>query len=312
MRVFRPWPGMKYAKPALSLDEQIDQLARRGMAIPNRDSAAHYLRHINYYRLRAYWLPYEIPAQIDGDHAFRPGTAFPHIIELYTFDRRLRLLVMDAIDRFEVSLRTRWAHVLATRHGPHCYLDVELFRRPREHEKCLERLRQEYGRGHETFVSHYKATYTDPALPPIWAAAELLTFGQLSLWFQNLKAGEDRVEIASAYGVDEQIVKSAAHHFTYIRNVCAHHSRLWNREMTIQMKQPKRPEWLGCAFHEAAPRRIYNTLVMLGHLLSIISPGSGWKAHVVELIHGHPHVDLAAMGFPRGWADLPLWSEGTA
>ena len=128
---------MKYAKPALSLDEQIDQLARRGMHIPDRESATHTLRHINYYRLRAYWLPFEIPSEVGGDHTFRPGTAFPDAVALYAFDRRLRLLVMDAIDRFEVSLRTRWAHVLAMRHGPHCYLDVNLFRRPREHEKWM-------------------------------------------------------------------------------------------------------------------------------------------------------------------------------
>lgn len=300
---------MKFSKPALAVEDQLNQLVRRGMAVADTESAIRYLQHISYYRLRAYWLPNEVPASSPGDHAFAPGTQFETILDLYSFDRKLRLLVMDAIERVEVSLRTRWAYVLSLRYGPHGYLDPKLFRRRAEYEKCLLKLREEVGRSHETFVRHYRASYTDPELPPIWGVSELLTFGQLSLWFQNLASGSDRAEIAKPYGLDEQIIKSFAHHLTYVRNVCAHHSRLWNREMTVGMKVPARPDWLGAAFNSATPKRLYNTLVMLAYMLDIISPRSHWRANLLATLGQHPKVDLSAMGFPERWRDSAIWES---
>ncbi|MCI5103893.1 MAG: Abi family protein [Algiphilus sp.] len=298
---------MKYGKPALTIDQQVDQLIRRGMTVRDRDRAQHHLHHINYYRLRAYWLPDEVPAPSQGEHAFRPGTDFDDILTLYAFDRKLRLLVMDAIERVEVSLRTRWAHVLSLRYGAHGYLDATCFRKASLYVKCLEKLRDEYQRSNETFVLHYRKAYNEPDLPPFWGICELLSFGQLSLWFQNLADGADRVEIARPYGVDEQILKSFAHHLTYVRNVCAHHSRLWNREMTIGMKIPNKPEWLGAAFNAAQPKRLYNTLVMLAYLLRVISPGSAWRSRLYQLLAEHPNVDVTDMGFPESWHAEPLW-----
>jgi len=300
---------MKFCKPALTIDQQIDMLLRRGMSIADRDVARHYLQHISYYRLRAYWLPFEIPAPEPGEHAFAPGTQLESVIDLYSMDRKLRLLVMDAIERVEVSLRTRWAHVLSLRYGAHAYLESKLFRKESEYAKCMTKLREEVTRSHETFVRHYRDTYKEPELPPLWCISELLTFGQLSLWFQNLASGADRAEIAKPFGVDEQIIKSFAHHLSYVRNVCAHHSRLWNREMTVGMKVPARPDWLGAAFNTAKPKRIYNTLVMLAYMLDIISPKSQWRGHLLALLGQHPKVDLDAMGFPSDWRDSPIWES---
>ncbi len=300
---------MKFTKPALTVEEQLNQLIQRGMHVADPDTAKQYLQHISYYRLRAYWLLNEVPAASQGDHAFAPGTQFEAILDLYSFDRKLRLLVMDAIERVEVSLRTRWAHVLSLRYGPHGHLNPKLFRMKAEYDKCLAKLREEFQRSHETFARHYRDTYTDPDLPPLWGVSELLTFGQLSLWYQNLASGADRAEIARPYGVDEQILKSFAHHLTYVRNVCAHHSRLWNREMTVGMKVPVRPSWLGAAFNPAKPKRIYNTLVMLAYLLDIISPRSQWRANLQAALEQHPRVNLLEMGFPHGWQEAAVWNR---
>ena len=299
--------GMKFSKPPLTVDQQIELLLRCGMAISDLNVARHYLHHINYYRLRAYWLPNEIP--VVDDHTFAPGTHLEAILDIYSMDRRLRLLVMDAIERIEVSLRTRWAHVLSLRYGAHGYLDPKVFRKRTEHEKCLKKLREEIARSHETFVRHYQVTYTNPELPPIWCVSELLTFGQLSLWYRNLASGEDRAEIAKPYGVDEQIISSFLHHLTYVRNVCAHHSRLWNREMTVAMKLPARPDWLGAAFNTTMPKMLYNTLVMLIHMLDLISPKSQWRSHFLNLLGQHPGTDLAAMGFPTNWRASSAWGH---
>ena len=114
---------MKFSKPATSIPDQIALLSKRGMIIEDEVAARHYMRFISYYRLRAYWLPFEVPAEEDGDHAFRDGTRFEDVLTLYIFDRELRLLVLDAIERVEIALRAQWAHYMAMTHGPHGYLD---------------------------------------------------------------------------------------------------------------------------------------------------------------------------------------------
>ena len=90
-----------YTKKAHTVEQQIELLKRRGMLITDESDARHYLSHINYYRLRAYWVPFETPTKAAGDHAFRQGTSFNDVCNLYMFDRKLRLLVLDAIERFD-------------------------------------------------------------------------------------------------------------------------------------------------------------------------------------------------------------------
>ncbi|AWB35850.1 Abi family protein [Orrella marina] len=112
---------MKFNKPAFTDDQQLDQLIQRGVVCGDRAEALHYLGHINYYRLAAYWLPFEAD---HASHSFKPGTRFVDVLNLYIFDRELRLLVLDAIERVEVSVRTGWAYTLAHRYGPHAHLNA--------------------------------------------------------------------------------------------------------------------------------------------------------------------------------------------
>lgn len=276
------------------------------MGIPDRQRAARYLTHINYYRLRAYWLVFEAPAE-SGAHRFKAGTQFQHPLSLYVFDRKLRLLVIEAIERMEVSFRTRFAYVLGNRYGSHAYLDKSLFRSDDIYESCLKSLCDEFKRSRETFIAHYKNTYDEPHLPPIWVACEIMSFGQLSKWFQNLRKNRDREDISAIFGMDELILRSFMHHLTHVRNYAAHHSRLWNRKFTITMIIPRRPSGIIDWFNRDAERYLYNTLVMLGYLLKLMSPGTTWPYRVKQLIAENPIIDTALMGFPSNWQELSLW-----
>ena len=210
---------MKFAKPALSIPDQISLLERRGMAVPDKAKATHYLQHISYYRLRAYWLPFEQAAPADSDHSFRPGSSFDDALSLYVFDRHLRLLVMDAVERIEVSLRGNWAHHLAMKYGSHGYIDAANYGHAERYAKALTSLLEEIDRSRDTFIEHYKRKYDDPELPPVWMAAEVMSLGQLSKWLGNLKHRADRQAIAKPYGLGETVVVSIAHHLTYVRNI---------------------------------------------------------------------------------------------
>lgn len=277
------------------------------MKIPDRELARRHLSHINYYRLRAYWLPFEQNPNGRGGHQFISGTCFNDILTGYNFDRRLRLFLLDAIERVEVSFRTLWAHTLSLKYGAHAYLKPHIFMSLQKYSDCLDSLKEEIARSKETFVQHYRRCYTDPDLPPIWAVCEIMSLGQLSKWFQNLKHRQDRIALAKSYGLDEGVVQSFIHHLTHVRNLCAHHSRLWNRLFTVTMQLPKYPELLSECCNPHASRKIYNTLVMLGYILKTIIPDSTWIHRLRQLINEFPRVDLAAMGFPRDWEKLSIW-----
>ena len=300
---------MEYTKPPLFIDQQIDLLISRGMRIDNKDRATRYLNHINYYRFRAYWLPFE--EKLDQtEHQFKAGTTFDDALKLYLFDRKFRLLVMEAIERVEISFRTRFAHELSLKYGSHAHLDASLFKRSDIYHQHIESLRGEIKRSQETFIEHYRMTYDAPELPPIWAVCEVMTFGQLSMWFNNLKRRSDRKTIASIYRIDEVILGSFMHHLTHIRNLSAHHSRLWNRRIVFTMTIPTLPAELAKQFNPKAGRNIYNTLVMLGYLLKLISPGTSWIVRMRKLIEEYVPDKTVAMGFPDKWHDLPIWRDG--
>ncbi|GBD95421.1 MAG TPA: Abi family protein [Nitrospirae bacterium] len=297
---------MKYTKPPLAIDEQINLLISRGISIPDRARAARYLSHINYYRLRAYWLPFE-ESTGNEDHIFKADTKFEDALTLYIFDRKFRLLVLEAIERIEVSFRTRFAYVLGNKYGSHAYLNPDHFKSPDKYQQCITSLQEELNRSRETFIEHYKSKYSEPELPPIWAVCEVMSFGQLSKWYQNLKYHADRKAIADVYKIDERVLGSFMHHLTHVRNLVAHHSRLWNRRLTFTMRIPRSPAVISESFNPHKERKIYNTLAMLCYLLALMSPGTTWPARLKGLIIETGLVDPSVMGFPDKWHELSIW-----
>jgi abortive infection bacteriophage resistance protein len=307
---------MRFAKPPTSIAGQISLLLSRGMEIGDESVAAHHLSHISYYRLSAYWLPFEAD---HGTHQFQPGTRFTDTLNLYVFDRELRLLLLDAIERVEVSTRTRWMDVLVSAHGAHAHLDASHFVTKSDrkgqiiwaHDKALDSLKLEYSKSRETSIMHLRSFYDEP-LPPLWATSELMTLGEFSKWFANTRSSSLRNLVSRAYQLDERILVSFLHHLAIIRNHCAHHARLCNREFTFRWTLPNRaPTGLVSALHPASGARIYNTLVMLAFLMELINPEAGWKHRLLALFDKHD-ADTGPMGFPTDYRLRSLWRTETS
>jgi len=293
-----------FDKSPKTYQEQIDILRERGMQIDDARKACFYLKHLNYYRLAAYWLPFEAD---HATHTFRPGTSFEHVLNLYLFDRELRLLILDAIERIEISVRAHWAYEISNRHGPHAHLDAGLARNRNHYQANLAKLRNEVLRSAsgEVFIRHFQQTYNEE-LPPVWAACEVMSMGLLSRWYRNLKPFNTRVAIAKPYKVSEQVLESWLHHLSTVRNICAHHSRLWNREFTVTPRIPApSPRSLRDQFADRS-RKTYNTLVIILHLMDIIAPDHHWRKRLLALIDSHG-IDVGHMGFPESWKEFPVW-----
>jgi abortive infection bacteriophage resistance protein len=163
-RVFLFMPTI-YNKLALTVDQQIDLLESRGLIVPDRDKARHYLQFINYYRLSGYTISFEKIINGKRDHQFKPGTHFDDILNLYDFDRQLRTLVMDAIERIEVAVRAQICLSLATTYNDsHWHLRRELFKPDYKYYSLLSKCEMEQQKSKELFATHYKSTYDMPVL----------------------------------------------------------------------------------------------------------------------------------------------------
>lgn len=296
------------AKPALTLDEQIARLRERGLTIGDKDRARHYLGHLNYYRLRGYWMRWEVPNH-DGEHRFRAGSSFADVIRLYDFDRRLRLELNDAVARVEVSLRTRWAYVLGLHAGCVAHRDPDLFNG--HHRTLLGGVERLYADRKEAFLWHYLDRGEEP---PIWALCEVLSLGSLSKWVRSIRSHRLRAEIVEPYGIHETPFCSFVQHLAYVRNVCAHHGRLWNHDWIVgTLALPKKPAELVAQLQQDpdSTLRIYNTLALLGWLMRIVSPGSEWRQRVRTLLCERPDL-WTEMGVPYDWRGFDLWGEAHA
>lgn len=155
-----------FDKPAFSPAEQVDKLRARGLRIDDESRVLHHLANVSYYRLSAYTRPFYIPD--DAEHCFQSGVAFEDIFSLYVFDRELRLLLLDAIERLVVALRAQITNTLAEHHGPHGYLEPSVFDTRYRHDWLLNKLDQAVKeREVETFLAHYRAKYVGaPPQPP--------------------------------------------------------------------------------------------------------------------------------------------------
>lgn len=290
-------------KPHKSLDEQLELLRSRGLVINNSSSAKHYLLNLNYYRLAGYSLGFQSSRET---HQFKSGTQFDDILNLYIFDRELRLLLLDAIERIEVSTRTTWAYYFSEKHGPHAHLSQTHSRNSRWFAGNIESLNKSITKSSEVFVQHH---ISNSHMLPIWVACEIITFGLLSRFLKNLKANQVQSNIARIYSLDYDTLVSFIEHLVYLRNLCAHHSRVWNRAMVKLLKLPKnKPKQLRVNFNldKLESRLIYNSLVMIVYFLDIISPDNHFRRRLLGLIDEH-NVNPRQMGFPEEWQQLPIW-----
>lgn len=298
---------MEYSKPPLTFEEQADLLISRGMT-GDRDDMISRLSVTNYYRLSGYWYTFrKLPEQ-----AFREGTAFDKVWERYAFDRHLRLLVMDAIERIEVAVRTQLAYQHSHTYGnPFSYAEDPQSLAglsPERRERFLITLADEMKHSKEIFVDHFRKKYSvEHAFMPVWMASEIMTFGHMLTFFRG-SSSEIRRAVASMFQIHDTVADSWFLMLNTIRNICAHHGRLWNRGLGIKPKIPRRDEkWHAPV--SVTNDRMFAVLTILKYCLDHVAPQSAWPKRFKELISGFSDIPLASMGFPKDWECCPIWKE---
>ena len=299
----------KYSKPAISIKDQIDKLEKRGLKFKDKIEAEKTLSNISYYRLRAYTYPFQ--DNNSPDHPFTQEITFEEIIKLYEFDSKLRLVIFEATEYIEVALRTQIVYQMSINNGSHWYIEPQFYRNPLRFAQHLTTLQEEIRRSKEDFISHYYNIYNDPQSPPAWMSLEVVSMGLLSKMFENLKLGEEKKAILRHFGLKKMdILENWMLCFTSLRNICAHHSRVWNRRLT-KINIPK--DTIDEFIHNinSQPNKLYMTLSCMVYILKRINPKCNFVNRIKELLLSFdgPSFILKDMGFPYDWEKEKIWED---
>ena len=303
------------AKNWKSIDEQIEIIRSRGMIIDDKQHAAHFLQRVGYYRLSGYWYPFR--QFNDGNRAneFTKDSKFEDVIALYLFDRKLRLLALDAIERIELALQVEIAHLLGERdifaHENPAQLHGNFSRKrnPNDqsnHEKWLKDYNKLVQRSRrKPFVDHNIKTY---GKLPIWVAIEIFDFSTLSKLYSGLKQ-QDRMKIEAQFGLNEgNHLHTWLRGLNFIRNTAAHHSRLWNCNVMELANVPRTK----LQMHGLKNSRSFLYFCIMQTMMRIICPDSTWKHRFIKLLDRFPNVENEAvkiddMGIVDGWKEWQIW-----
>lgn len=214
---------------------------------------------------------------------------------------------MDELEKIEVAVRSAISRSMSEGFGPHWYLSEELFIPTFAHLEFIERLKKDIGHDHsrrsarQTFIQHYYEKYSEPQLPPSWIVFEVLSIGTVSKIFKGISR-EHQKPIAQIFDLDVVVLGSWLHALSYLRNLAAHHQRLWNRKYTIKPIIAKK-----VAIESSQQDRFYAQAVMIHVLLKRVSLESNWSEKLVGLFNQHPSVDIKRMGFPSDWVKSSAW-----
>lgn len=313
-------------KPHASYRQQLDRLRERGLQVGDEHAALVALERLGYYRLSGYFYPMRAtrpPGQSGRHDRFQPGASFELVHALAEFDKRLRLLCLYAVESVELAVRVAIAHHLG-RFDPEAHLHQRLLDgrfvqpgphgEPSAHERWLVRYRRMLADSREDFVLHHVHVYGGRL--PIWVAVELWDFGMLSRFFAGMEY-RDRQRLAMQFGaVSGEVMRSWLRAFNFVRNVAAHHARLWNRRSPdIPVLPPvDRCRWLASLHdHPDATSKMFGLLSCLLVMMRSIQPGSEWPDQLTahwRTFPSSPLVTVAAAGFPPDWSTLPLWGDG--
>ena len=292
-----------YSKQFISYEAQLALLKSRGLSFDNEEKAMHLLEKIGYYRLSGYWYPLLADKQ---NHVFKSGANFETAFNLYKFDRELRKLVSAEIEKIEVAVRTKMSHELSIAHTPFWIEETNLFSSATNHRATLDKIHEEYSRSNEDFILAFKSKYSNP-LPPACIILEIASFGTLSRLYRNLKSCKAKRNVAKSFALSDIVFDSWLHSLTCVRNMCAHHARVWNSLIKIQPLSPRNPQNRWITDLSVCNNRMYYVLSILMYFLNTVNPNHTFRQKLEDLFAKYPNVDRAAMGFTANWQNELLW-----
>lgn len=294
-----------YPKKVISFDKQIELLRNRGLIINDTEIAKDFLRNISYFRLQGFWWEFQVDKE---KHIFKEGPTFDKIIELYTFDRKFRLIIFDALERIEVALRTKLVYYPSIEIDQWWFEDETNFYNKNFHQEALVEIDNELSRTKEIFIKSHYEKYGNEHRPPAYKTLEVISFGRLSKLYSNLNNNiTAKNRVAKELNLPNYtFLRSWLQSFNTIRNVIAHHSRIWNRNIDFA---PKFLHTTDFDFIEEPDNKnsMYHCMSCIMFVLNKVSKGHSLKRKIITLFDDYNSIDIAEMGIPKNWREQKMW-----
>ena len=288
-------------------DQQVDRLVSRGMEGGDREVAVDKLHQISYYRLSGYWYPFRRRTSTGRSDDFEPGTTLTDVLALYQFDVSLRAMTFASLAPIELTIRAHLGHALGEV-GERIHLEPEkLNTRARfggRYRRWLDRYQRELADSREDFVLHHRQSYE--GVLPVWAAVEILDWGGLTMLYGFAPRGVQDA-VSERLGLSAPQLESWLRSLNIVRNVCAHHGRLFNRVFALSPKLP------AVGLHPALDlpnsyARAFGQLTLVQFLLERMGVKRSVLPAVLRTFPSVQLVPVGSTGAPDRWAESPLWS----
>lgn len=293
-----------FIKPALCAEDLLALLQKRGMIINDSTRAIHYINTIGYYRLSAYFLSFH-----KYKDQFCPGISFNDALDLYIFDRKLRLLVLDPLERIEIAIRTAISNHMSIKYGAFWFFDKLIYNSKSAYDDFIKYAQHLAGRKHKhksISCKHYFEKYGDYELPPSWILIEELPMGCWSRLYSNLSQKQDKRSIADQFNFKWNDLKSWLEPLTILRNICAHHRRLWNSTIPIRPRNLERYVIEDAGIIDGP----YLSFVVIMAFQKRFTNNPSWHINLPDLFEDCPLDPYVHMHFPPNWLRLPFWKNG--
>jgi len=284
---------MKYIKKPISIQEQIDLLKVIGLLVRDDKKLCEYLTHVGYYQLGLYFSSFQ-----NSINNFKDNIYFEDIINIYVFDKKLRLLLLDTLEIIEKSFKCKLIQSVAINNNDVYWINNQhIFQSEKKYEKYIKNILNNIKNSKDEIIRKYYFTFKSLNFPPSWLVIDSLTFGESVNVFRWLNI-QNRNKFSREYGLDEKYLLSWIYGLSVLRNICAHHSRLWNRELFARVKINS--NLYSKYFNKEINNRLYNYLVILQIMMCKINSTSTWIDKLAILVNVHK-INHENMGFPSDW-----------
>ena len=284
----------KVLPPALSVQDQIENLRSNELRINDDKEAAKILNSISYYRLiKAYGVDLK-----ERNSVFDGNVTFIDIYKLYEFNTIFRHLIFEQIERIEVSFRCRLANYLCEKYGVLFYENSDTFENEQYYRKFISEVKDSVRRNKQSpFIKNFQTNYVDGKIP-FYALVEVLSYGAISKMYKNLHS-TDKKAIAQIYGIGWVYLESWMESIAYIRNICAHYGRLYN------IRLDKTPKLSNTAReNDVSNNRIFGALFCMSEILPKDIVWINFVDRIDALLMDYAQVDKNKLGFPDNWQEL--------
>jgi len=296
---------INYTKNCTLPSDLIPLLKSRGLIISDEQKAVNYLTNISYFRFSAYLYP--LLKHPKTDHIYKDNSTFEMALDMYRFDRKLRILLFNEIEKIEIAIRTAMNNLVSDAFNDVFWMTQNrYFYNQAIFAKTLQLTKSEIDKTKEEFIIHFQNKYTD-TFPPAWMISEIIPLGLICGIFNNLQSAAIKKKVANQFKLPLSVFSSWILTLVNLRNVCCHHGRTWNRESHVVPIEPNSLVFSWVDTSKTDPKRIYYRICIIKYLLFTVSSKNNFTQKLKELLAKYPTIDIRAMGFPADWQNEPLW-----